>query len=80
MTIGTVPAPTVRGVVLRAVSAHRWRVLDRMGRVIGHLRAESERRGVRFYAERFDLAGARMRELGAFWSADEAVDCLRYLR
>jgi hypothetical protein len=35
---------------------------------------------VRFHAERFDLAAARMRDLGAFWTARDAVDCLRYLR
>ena len=72
--------PTVRGVTLRAVSARRWRVLDRTGRVLGHLRAEAVSAGTRFHAERFDLAGRRLRELGAFWSAAEAVECLRYLR
>jgi hypothetical protein len=55
-------------------------VLDRTGRVLGHLRAEDGTLGVRFHAERFDLAAARMRDLGAFWTARDAVDCLRYLR
>lgn len=73
-------APIVRGVTLRPVSVKRWRVLDRTGRVLGHLRAEPVRGGIRFFAERFDLAAARLRVLGSFWSADEAVDCLRYLR
>lgn len=36
------PAVGVRGVTLRAVSDKRWRVLDRTGRVIGHLRAEAQ--------------------------------------
>ncbi|MBN9214553.1 MAG: DNA mismatch repair protein [Microbacterium sp. SCN 70-200] len=72
--------PTVRGVTLRAVSARRWRVLDRTGRILGHLRAEAVSAGTRFHAERFDLAGRRLRELGAFWTAVEAVECLRYLR
>lgn len=75
--IGT---PAVRGVTLRTVSARRWRVLDSAGRVLGHLRAEAGRDGTRFHAERFDMVAARLRELGAFWSADEAVECLRYLR
>lgn len=75
-----IDAPAVRGVTVRAVSARRWRVLDRTGRVLGHLRAERMRDGVRFHAERFDLAAARMRDLGAFWTAAEAVECLRYLR
>jgi hypothetical protein len=73
-------APRVRGVTLRPVSKRRWRVLDRAGRVIGHVRAEAERDGVRFHAERFDIVAARLRDLGAFWSAREAVECLRYLR
>ena len=70
----------VRGVVLLRVSPRRWRVLDRTGRVLGHLRAEDGTLGVRFHAERFDLAAARMRDLGAYWTARDAVDCLRYLR
>lgn len=36
------PAVRVRGVTLRAVSSTRWRVLDRTGRVIGHLRTEAQ--------------------------------------
>ncbi|GLJ96068.1 DNA mismatch repair protein [Microbacterium dextranolyticum] len=72
--------PHVRGVTFRSVSATRWRVLDRAGRVLGHLRTECQPEGVRFHAERFDLAAARLRALGSFWTAREAVDCLRYLR
>ncbi|WP_336631227.1 MULTISPECIES: DNA mismatch repair protein [unclassified Microbacterium] len=79
-TITPTPHPIVRGVTLRAVSATRWRVLDRTGRVVGHLRAEDRAEGVRFHAERFDVAAARLRHLGAFWTAREAVECLRYLR
>ncbi len=78
--IHEIEAPLVRGVTLRPVSKKRWRVLDRAGRVIGHLRADQERDGVRFHAERFDMAAARLRDPGAFWSAREAVECLRYLR
>ena len=48
--------------------------------MIGHLRAESAADGTRFHAERFDFRGARMRDLGAFWSVQDAVDCLRHLR
>lgn len=73
-------ASGARGVVLQRVSPRRWRVLDRAGRVLGHVRAEDAPRGTRFHAERFDLSAARMRELGAFWTAREAVECLRYLR
>lgn len=73
-------APTVGGVTLRPVSTKRWRVLDRTGRILGHLRAEAVSAGIRFHAERFDITARRLRELGAFWSASEAVECLRYLR
>lgn len=72
--------PAVRGVTLRAISATRWRVLDRRGLVLGHLRAEPHNGGIRFFAERFDHAATRLRVLGSFWSAGEAVECLRYLR
>ncbi len=72
--------PVVRGVSLKTVSGKRWRVLDRHGRVLGHLRAEKQEGGVRYFAERFELATARLRVLGAFWTASEAVECLRYLR
>lgn len=75
----TTATPAVRGADLRRVSAGRWRVLDRTGRVMGHVRAEEQSSGTRYHAERFDLAGARFRHLGAFWSAREAVECLRYL-
>lgn len=81
MTMTNITAtPKVRGVTLRAVSGKRWRVLDRAGLVLGHVRAEPREGQVRFHAEKFDLARARLRDLGAFWSAEEAVDCLRYLR
>lgn len=71
---------SVRGCVLRAVSERRWRVIDRRGVVIGHVRREQAGQGVRFHAERFELARARLRDLGAFWTIDEAVECLAYLR
>lgn len=81
MTLTASPCtPAVRGAALVAVSTRRWRVLDRTGRVIGHLRAEQARDGVCFHAERFDFRGARMRDLGAFWNPQDAIDCLRHLR
>ncbi|MFT4213282.1 MAG: DNA mismatch repair protein [Microbacterium sp.] len=79
-TITDIPTPRLRGVRLLPVSAHRWRVLDLRGRVLGHLRAESVADGIRYHAERFELTTARMRQLGAFWSAREAVECLRHFR
>ncbi|MFT3799252.1 DNA mismatch repair protein [Microbacterium sp.] len=79
-TITDIPTPLVRGVTLLPVSARRWRVLDTRGRVLGHLRTEAVAAGIRYHAERFEVGAARMRGLGSFWSAREAVDCLRYLR
>lgn len=79
-TVTDIPTPAVRGVRLLPVSARRCRVLDRRGVVIGHLRADTVAAGIRFRAERFDLAAARMRPIGSFWNAHEAVECLRHLR
>ncbi|MFT4052357.1 MAG: DNA mismatch repair protein [Microbacterium sp.] len=70
----------VRGLTLRAVSDSRSRLLDRAGRILGHVRTEPTNAGARFHAEHFDPARRRLREVGAFWSLDEAVECLRYLR
>jgi len=81
MTSVFAPAPpALRGYRFHPVAAHRWRVLDRQERVIGHLRWEACPEGMRYHAERFELARSRMRPLGAFWTVREAVECLAYLR
>ena len=80
ISAATVLPRSVRGCSLRAVSDRRWRVIDRRGVVIGHVRREQSAQGTRFHAERFELARARMRELGSFCRLDEAVECLAYLR
>ena len=52
--------------------------IDRSGRVIGHLQALA--RGCRTSATGRDASTRRVaafRDLGEFWSADDAVDCLR---
>ena len=72
--------PLVRDVRLLPVGTGRWRVLDRGGRLLGHLRADAQPEGVRFHAERFDRITARLRTIGSFWTAAEAAECLRYLR
>ncbi|WP_127819540.1 hypothetical protein [Microbacterium sp. CPCC 204701] len=76
-------APTLaRGTGLRLASAapSLWRVLDRSGRVLGHLQAVLDGNGVRFRARRFHPASGAFRNLGDFWSPDDAVDCLRFAR
>ena len=57
-----------------------WRVVDASGRVIGHLQASAQRQGVRYRARRFHTASRTFRELGEFWSADDAIECLRFAR
>lgn len=58
-------------------SAALWRVVDRGERVLGHLRALETPQGTRYRAERYHRASDRMIEVGAFWSADDAVAVLR---
>lgn len=65
---------------LVAVTGSLWRVLDAKGIVIGHLRAIPLGTAVRFRASRYHPASRGFRDLGEFWSADDAVDCLRFAR
>jgi hypothetical protein len=62
--------------LLRA-SDHLWRVQDKDGHVLGHLRIISEPRGIRYRAERLQLATGSFRLVGDFWNADDAVYALR---
>lgn len=57
-----------------------WRVLALNGHAIGHLQAIDDAGGTRFRARRFHTASHTFRDLGDFWSADDAVDCLRFTR
>ncbi|MGZ8804095.1 MAG: hypothetical protein ACXWZG_02180 [Microbacterium sp.] len=57
-----------------------WRVVDRDGRVIGHVKAMREGADVRWLARRFHAPSRAFRDLGAFWSADDAVDCIAFAR
>lgn len=57
-----------------------WRVLDARGIVVGHLQQVSHPGGLRFRARRFHPPSHAFRDVGEFWSADEAVDCLRFAR
>jgi len=62
---------------LDAAAPGLWRVRDRAGIVIGHLQAVAEPGGTRFRARRFHAATQSFRDLGDFWRADDAVECLR---
>lgn len=55
-----------------------WRVTDRRGLVIGHIQAIASGDGPRFRARRFHSASRAFRDLGDFWRAADAVDCLRF--
>lgn len=55
-----------------------WRVQDRSGRILGHLRIAADPLGLRYRAERLQLATGTFRLVGEFWRADDAVAALRY--
>ncbi|GAB3599442.1 hypothetical protein [Microbacterium tumbae] len=61
-------------------SDHLWRVHDADDRILGHLRITADPLGLRYRAERLHLATGTFRVIGEFWTADEAVQTLRYLR
>lgn len=62
------------------VAVGLWRIADPRGVVVGHVRAIAADGGWRYAAERFHGATGRFRRLGEFWSAADALDCLRYAR
>ena len=72
--------PPLRGgtpVRLAQAASGLWRVINTEGRIIGHVEARVEHEGIRYRARRFHAATRAFRDLGAFWSADDAVECLR---
>lgn len=82
-TIRSDELPRLRpGTGLRLVraGAGRWRVLDLAGRIIGHLDAREDARGLRYRARRYHAPSRAFLDLGGFWSADDAVDALRFGR
>ncbi|MBO3664036.1 hypothetical protein [Microbacterium stercoris] len=73
-----VATPHIRGRErLDRAGAALWRVVARDERIIGHLRQVDHPLGVRFRAERLHLPSGSFREVGEFWSPDEAVASLR---
>lgn len=74
------PAPLRNGVRLLPVGPARWRVVARDGVVAGHLEAHGDGPARRFRARRFHAATGAFRDVGEFWSAEEAVECLRLYR
>lgn len=76
-TVATPALRTGAPVRLMRASVALWRVVDRGGRVIGHLQAIPDARGTRVRARRFHPASRAFVDVGDFWSADDAVDALR---
>lgn len=72
--------PAQAPVSLTAAAPALWRVNDRSGRVIGHIQALAEEAGLRYRARRYHPGTQAFRDLGEFWSAGDAIDCLRFAR
>ena len=58
------------------VAADLWRVVGGDGRVVGHLGRVAQGGHERYRALRYDARRGRLRPIGEFWSADDAVECL----
>jgi hypothetical protein len=65
-----------RNVRLVAAAPALWRIVGPSGRVMGHLQAVRQGHDVRYSARRFHAPSRMFRELGEFWSADDAVECV----
>lgn len=75
------PVPQISPrLALVAAGLGRWRVLDGSGRALGHLERHETPRGPRFRAQRYHAPSRSFREIGLFWSAHEAAECLRLSR
>lgn len=77
---GTPPVVRRRDMRLVVAGSRLWRVLDPRGRVIGHVQAVASDGDVRYRARRFHTPSRAFRDLGEFWSADDAVECLAFAR
>ncbi len=78
--VGIPPLSHAVSVRLVAAAPGLWRIVDRSGRVIGHLQAVTHGDDIRFRARRFHTPSRAFRDLGEFWSADDAVECVRLAR
>ncbi len=68
------------GVRMLPVGRALWRVVDRGERALGHIEAHAEAAGLRYRASRFHAPSRAFMEVGDFWSAADAVECLRISR
>jgi hypothetical protein len=72
------PPPWPPRIRLLPVATGLWRVVDGDGRALGHLRRLVEPEGERLRALRFHAATRTFRDVGDFWTTQDAVDALRY--
>jgi hypothetical protein len=77
----SIPLPTSRahrGLELVALHGGLTRVLRRDGGVIGYVEVLDDAAGTRYRAKRMRPRAAGFVIVGEFWSADEALDALRF--
>ncbi|MCR2809447.1 MULTISPECIES: hypothetical protein [unclassified Microbacterium] len=77
---GTPNLSRARGVRLIRAAPALWRIVDGRGLVLGHLRAIGQGAQLRYSARRFHAPSRAFLELGEFWSADDAVECVTFSR
>lgn len=53
-----------------------WRVVDRGGRIVGHVAAHETAAGTRYDARRYRASAHALVSIGEFWSPDDAVEVL----
>lgn len=73
-------SPAAGAVRLTPAGPSLWRAIAPTGRIIGHVRQWQHPSGTRFRALRYSPVARAFRELGDFWSAEDAVTCLAYTR
>lgn len=74
------PLARAQNVRLVAAAPLLWRIVERGGRVIGHVQAVGEGSDFRYRARRFHAPSRAFRDLGEFWSIDDAVECVVFAR
>ncbi|WP_322408908.1 hypothetical protein [Microbacterium invictum] len=79
-SIPTTTSAVPHGLRLVGAGTRLWRVVDRAGRVVGHIQTSEEADALRFHALRYSARIRRFLEVGRFWSLDDAVSCLHYVR
>ncbi len=67
------------GLMLVALHGGLTRVTRRDGEVLGYVETVDEELGRRYRAKRMPARQPRFLIIGEFWTADEAIDALRYI-